>query len=624
MYFTPVQISRSIDALSNVHPFHGITFLACKKAKLPVGREVVFALDSETDKFLREHHRIDPRSDWFFQPFKTSNIRKKWVRPDYAAKGLQAINTQTFIKAFLHEPNSRIWGWAQNYVEVLASRLPRKAKIPAFHLSVWLFREFNWPETVNSAAVVEQLFGDFFISPEEKESLFELSIPMEVRGELQLQRSKATWRELSPHIPQAPDAKPEEGGALSYLETRGIGPAQRFVLAPGPRLSLITGDNGLGKSFLLEVAWWVLTGRWAGRPLYPDASQRNARAEITFAIAGELSKPQKRTISFDWKVLSWPPTKNRPTIPGLCVYARVDGSFSVWDPSRLYLFSSSPEMSNKTTFSNEQVWDGETGRIEGLIRDWVRWQNDPNGAKYETFQKVLARLSPPDLGELRPGRPVRVPEDPRDIPTLVHPYGEVPILYASAGVRRVVALAYLIVWAWYEHLEASKMAQVPPQRRMVVLVDEMEAHLHPRWQRSLLPALMEMEELLAASLKAQFLVATHSPLVMASAEGIFNSETDKLFHLDMDQSGEVTLKEIDFVAFGDISSWLTSPVFELKHARSNEGEQAIEAAKLLQLRANATREEVEEVTNRLKRFLAQDDRFWPRWIAFAERYGIDI
>jgi predicted ATP-binding protein involved in virulence len=264
------------------------------------------------------------------------------------------------------------------------------------------------------------------------------------------------------------------------------------------------------------------------------------------------------------------------------------------------------------------------GRIEGLIRDWVRWQSEPEGARYRTFQKVLAKISPPDLGELRPGRPVRIPEDPRDIPTLVHPYGETPILYASAGVRRVVTLAYLIVWAWHEHLEASKMAQVLPQRRMVVLVDEIEAHLHPRWQRSLLPALTGLGDLLAPALKVQFLIATHSPLVMASAETVFDDKTDKLFHLDMDHSGEVTLKQVEFVAFGDISSWLTSPVFELKHARSNEAEEAIEAAKGLQLRTNVTSAEVREVTYRLKRFLAPEDRFWPRWIAYAENHGVDI
>ncbi len=168
------------------------------------------------------------------------------------------------------------------------------------------------------------------------------------------------------------------------------------------------------------------------------------------------------------------------------------------------------------------------------------------------------------------------------------------------------------------------MAQVPPQRRMVVLVDEMEAHLHPRWQRSLLPALTELGQLLAAALKVQFLVATHSPLVMASAETIFNAETDKLFHLDMDKSGEVTLKRVEFVAFGDISSWLTSPVFELKHARSNEAEAAIEAAKLLQLSSDVRMDEVREVTEKLKRFLTPEDRFWPRWIAYAERFGVEI
>jgi len=233
-------------------------------------------------------------------------------------------------------------------------------------------------------------------------------------------------------------------------------------------------------------------------------------------------------------------------------------------------------------------------------------------------------LSPPDLGELRPGRPVRIFDDLREIPTLVHPYGETPILYASAGVRRIVGLAYLIVWAWHEHVVASSMARVPTQRRMVVLVDEIEAHLHPRWQRSLLPTLMKVDELLSPALKAQFLIATHSPLVMASAEAIFVPETDKLFHLNMDQTGEVSLNALDFVRFGDISSWLTSPVFELKHARSSESEEAIEAAKVLQLRENATKAEVLQLTEKLKRFLAPEDRFWPRWIAYAERFGVEI
>ena len=35
---------------------------------------------------------------------------------------------------------------------------------------------------------------------------------------------------------------------------RLIGPAKRLIFEPAKRLNLITGDNGLGKTFLLECA----------------------------------------------------------------------------------------------------------------------------------------------------------------------------------------------------------------------------------------------------------------------------------------------------------------------------------------------------------------------------------
>ena len=329
MFFTPAQIVKSIRKLSVVHPFHGITFLVCKKANLPVGESRVFPLDAETDQFLRKHHRLDPGSDWFFQPFKSSDASKKWVRPDYSAKGLQAVNTQTFGPAFLHEHNSRVWGWATNYVDFLQRRLPRKSKVPTFDLAVWLFRSFDWPSDVTASDVTAHFFSQFSITHDEKDALFDSTIPPKVFFNETLQESKADWRDLRTLLPSAPDAKPDQGGTLVYLETRGLGPANAFIFEPATRLSLITGDNGLGKSFLLEAAWWALTGTWAERPAYPSPAQRKSRVEITFAIEGEQSRDQKRMISFDWKSLSWPQPKNRPTIPGLIVYARVDGSFAV-------------------------------------------------------------------------------------------------------------------------------------------------------------------------------------------------------------------------------------------------------------------------------------------------------
>lgn len=60
---------------------------------------------------------------------------------------------------------------------------------------------------------------------------------------------------------------------------------------------------------------------------------------------------------------------------------------------------------------------------------------------------------------------------------------------------------------------ATKAVPDPQKLEAVVLIDEIEAHLHPRWQRTVVPLLR------SALPRCQFIVTTHSPLVVASAEG---------------------------------------------------------------------------------------------------------
>jgi hypothetical protein len=195
-------------------------------------------------------------------------------------------------------------------------------------------------------------------------------------------------------------------------------------------------------------------------------------------------------------------------------------------------------------------------------------------------------------------------------------------------VRRIVAMAYLIVWAWEEHKAQSQLIHKEPQRKMVILVDEMEAHLHPQWQRVILPALLDVREDLEADLQVQFFITTHSPLVMASMEPSFDFKRDKTFHLDLVQSdlfsGEVILEERDFERYGRVDSWLMSDFFEMRHARSLEAEQAIEDAKKLQLQDKASTKQVRQVSERLVKYLAENDRFWPRWTFFAEQHGVEL
>lgn len=625
MHITLDVVLASLPHLRKVHPFFGVTFLVCKKAGLPVGKTMAFPINAEEEKFLKEHYRPDLRSAYLFQPFKTSG--HGWTRvAKYASSGLQSIRTRGDLsKAFLHERGTDLWGWAKNYISSLQGKLEldKTERIPAFWLATWLYRSRDWPRRSSARDILEHLFREFRITNAERDALFDVTVPT---ANPFLDSPAYSDAMLLRRISSPPDASPLEGGALTYLSIDGVGPSRHLEFQPGNRLTLLTGDNGLGKTFVLECAWWSLTGVWADpdHPVLPRLDAAKREPKIAFEIAATPSAEDRNTISFDWTTHSWPSPKNRPTIPGLIVYARVDGSFAVWDPVKHAIGMKPVGKDTVLAFSRDDVLNGNGRDIEGLIRDWVKWQNNPSPDTFHVFTQVVERLSPPEMRPLRPGRPVRLPDDPRDIPTISHEYGDVPFLHESAGIRRIVTIAYLLVWAWTEHQVRCGLARKACQRKMVILLDEVEAHLHPKWQRELLPALLEVTSYLSSDVRAQLIVTTHSPLVLASVETQFNADLDRLFHLRLSPTGAVDFAEMPFVRHGRIDAWLTSDVFELRQARSREGERAIERAREIFAKDEVSKDDMGNVSRQLKESLATDDPFWPRWTYFAEQKGIAL
>jgi putative AbiEii toxin of type IV toxin-antitoxin system len=439
---------------------------------------------------------------------------------------------------------------------------------------------------------------------------------------------------------------------LRSLHMKDVGPAARFDLELGERLNVLTGDNGLGKSFVLDVAWWVLTGTWVARAVLPRAG-----AEETAEIGFQLYLPkryegQQHTAGFRRAPQGWEDpirdgrgslidgrsgTLTQDRLDGVIwapvIYARADGAFSVWDPARNYRASDSPDgfiaVPRPYHFDVSEVWDGleRDGKpiCNGLIQDWTRWQLEAAGGKpspFELLRNVLGRLSHPSE-PMTPGEPRRLYlDDVRDYPTIDLPYGNVPIAHLSAGMRRIVSLAYLIAWTWSEHEKACQLLGRKPAERIVFLADEVELHLHPQWQRHIVPRLMDVLEGLGTRMQPQVLMTTHSPMVLASLEPHFDMARDKLFLFELSEK-EITLRDVPWTKRGDAASWLTSPVFGLEQARSPEAEKAIEAAydymagrhsELPQgLRTD------QEIDRELRRLLPDQDKFWPRWIVYQER-----
>ena len=434
---------------------------------------------------------------------------------------------------------------------------------------------------------------------------------------------------------------------LRSLRLRDVGPAPSFDIEFSERLNIFTGDNGLGKSFILDIAWWSLTGTWAGSMAEPRRGG-DAPPEIGFSHKSKAESRKRLNVSrFDFPHWEWPRQKGWPVPPTLVIYAQVDGGYRVWDPARVYRESEDVAWTRRPRafrFTPEQLWDGlpENGRTlcNGLIRDWAHWQMQYNigriqsamekqkfgdwqkASPFEVFARLIERLVSIPGEPIGIGVPIRFSAlDSRDIPTLRMPYGDVPVLNVSAGIRRIVSLAYLLTWAWDEHKRASELQKQRPVKDMVILLDEAESHLHPRWQRALLPSILDVGEILEAQVNSQFIVTTHSPLVLASLEPGFDAERDKLFWFDL-KDGQVLFRALPWVKYGDVDGWLTSPIFNLAQARSKEAEQAIDAAKAFMREDRdslpAGLQTKRQIDKRLRELLGGQDPFLVRWTISTE------
>lgn len=421
----------------------------------------------------------------------------------------------------------------------------------------------------------------------------------------------------------------------------------------GSRLNVITGDNGLGKSFLLDVAWWALTQTWLQEinpaltsGYVPRPSLPSKAARITFGLKLE-GDPSSQEVSYGQRQQAWLRQTIYGNNPGIVIYALADGGFAVWDPARnaggigrVPIAGQGGWMSTELVpayvFSTKEIWDGlrvlvdgkPTVVCNGLLADWTSWIRE-RGTDAKRMTSVLAKLAPTvgatTLEVSSEFARVSV-NDVRDIPLLSMGYGQdVPILYASLGVRRIAALAYVMSWAWREHVIAANQLGVSPSTHVVLLFDELEAHLHPLWQRAIAPALLEIATTLTddVSSKVQLIATTHSPLVLASLEPVFDETTDKLFTLEQAEGrkgrpASISLHEQVWAKQGDVVNWLVSGAFGLKQGRSLEAERAIEAAEawmrkdLAALPADLKTQA--RIHAELQRTLAGHDEFWPRWI----------
>ena len=67
-------------------------------------------------------------------------------------------------------------------------------------------------------------------------------------------------------------------------------------------------------------------------------------------------------------------------------------------------------------------------------------------------------------------------DDAQDIPSIRTEYSNaVPVVHASSAVRRIIGLAYMLVWSWSEHVRAAEQIGVRIAGQVIMLFDEIDA-----------------------------------------------------------------------------------------------------------------------------------------------------
>lgn len=118
---------------------------------------------------------------------------------------------------------------------------------------------------------------------------------------------------------------------------------------------------------------------------------------------------------------------------------------------------------------------------------------------------------------------------------------------------------YKIVTAMVADI-ASRMAEANPdmddplQANGIVLIDEVDLHLHPKWQRTIIGSLTKTFP------NIQFIVSTHSPIILSGA-----TNDAQVIMLREDSIIDTDAKEYETY---DISQLLLSELFGLKSSRS--------------------------------------------------------
>jgi hypothetical protein len=377
---------------------------------------------------------------------------------------------------------------------------------------------------------------------------------------------------------------------LERIDLENIGPFDQLDIELGNDWTILLGDNAAGKSTVLRAVALALAGE--SRPtIAPNRMLRSGASagKISILVGGaryttELRRESDRVVratadavtpiqAGTWLALGFPPLRG----------------VSNQEPR-------GATMSPASAPSADDVLPLLENNVDLRLNDVKQWVfttwliGNERGASRAIRSRAMLEHFFELLGRLTPGVDFTfrgVNADTREI-ELDSPDGAISIDLLSQGISSLLAWVGVLLERLYEAYDDDRD---PASRGALVLVDEIDAHLHPDWQKRLLPELRDVFPAI------QLVATTHSPLMVG------NTLPGEVIHLER-RGGARALRQLDVTFQGlRADQILTSVAFELDSTRDQKTTEELDEYCALMARAKFTPNEaarLAELSERLR------------------------
>jgi hypothetical protein len=346
-------------------------------------------------------------------------------------------------------------------------------------------------------------------------------------------------------------------GRLVKVSLENIGPFEHLDLSFDKNWTVLLGDNGVGKTNILRAIAVGILGEDA-QP-YADRLIRAGSTEgaITLTTESQTYRATLQRRSDGGAKISGLPVRPLDAEGWLAIGFPAMRTVT-WQRMNVALTEG---RARPTADDLLPLVRGEADpRLDKLKQwlvnlDYLRKDEQARGAKAGQYQKVLPEFF--RLVDLvTPGLKIAfhdVDAKTKQV-TVTTDDGAVPLEAVSQGTQSVMGWVGILLQRLYEIYGADD--EDPTHRYALVLMDEIDAHMHPAWQQLLVKTLKDLFP------NVQFVATTHSPLIVAGLT------KDEMLVLRRDSSRRVEIRRPESDLAGQrVDQILTGSSFGLEGAR---------------------------------------------------------